>query len=444
MMIKQNKQAIVPENFNWQTLEILELQEKVKERIIISYADMLFDKIMIVILEAGLGFSVKEVKMSLYKRKRSKYFYVDVTYNNLRIRKSTKCENKRDAEKVKLYLLFKMMGFVPDPNQNQLCLTKLPETTLPSFTEVSQKYLEEKASTTKSFDREKLCHRDVVKYFGTKRIDKITSRDIHTFLQAERNRKCRGGKNISPRTINYNRGYLYRVFEFAINVYGWIEINPVKNIKPLPQDNIRDRILSSEEEDILLGSIEKEWLRDVVKFTLATSLRISEVAELRKSNFFIGEEIPFFKLKREKGNTWTEFPIISPELMDIIKKYLYTIKGDIFFCDESGEKLNSDKIYNHYKRAVKKAGLLNLVFHDLRRTFFSRLRLKGCNQTVAEYLMGHKEKELTRRYLAYDLRLIAEELKRIESLKDIYGTHTSHFKEIKQFEDTKKVSQVVV
>jgi len=57
MMIKQNKQAIVPENFNWQTLEILELQEKVKERIIISYADMLFDKIMIVILEAGLGFS---------------------------------------------------------------------------------------------------------------------------------------------------------------------------------------------------------------------------------------------------------------------------------------------------------------------------------------------------------------------------------------------------
>jgi integrase len=446
-MMTDNATTVLTQHLTTEQLEDLELQKKAKDYIINNTVDMLFDSIMTEILEAGSGFSSKEVKqMSLYKRKGSPYYYASLTYGNLpRIRRSTCCENKRDAEKVKLHLLLKMMNLVPASNQNQLCPMEPQENLPPFFSEVSQKYLDEKASTLISYKREMMCHKDVIKHFGTKRVDKITPQDINSFIQKERTRKVRGGKTLSARSINYNRGYLHRVFEFAQDVYDWVQTNPVNKIDPLPQDNMRDRVLSPEEEKILLPCIEKEWLKDIVNFTLLTGLREGEVAGLRKSNFQMDGEIPYFKLKREKGKIWTEFPVIFPELAGIINKYLYSrSKGDTFFCDEAGKQLNASKIYNHYRKAVKKTSLKHLVFQDLRRTFFSRIRLNGCNPTVAEYLMGHKQKELVARYLSYNLNSIAEELKRIERLKDIYVTHTSHFDKNRGIaEDVKMVPALV-
>jgi len=229
-----------------------------------------------------------------------------------------------------------------------------------------------------------------------------------------------------------------------MNVYGWVQTNPVRKIDPLPQDNMRSRILSPEEEKILFASTDKEWLKDVVEFTLATGLRIGEVADLRKSNFSMDGKVPYFKIKREKGNVWTEFPIVSPEIEGIISRYLSASKGDTFFCDESGKQLNANKIYNHFRKAVKKAGLQNLWFQDLRRTFYSRLRLKGCNPTVAEYLMGHKQKELVARYLSYDLNSIADELKRIEGLKDNSVTHMTHSEKNRGLGEEAKTTQTLV
>jgi len=55
-----------------------------------------------------------------------------------------------------------------------------------------------------------------------------------------------------------------------MNVYGWVQTNPVNNIDPLPQDNIRTRVLSPEEKNTLLLCIDKEWMKDIVNFTLAT------------------------------------------------------------------------------------------------------------------------------------------------------------------------------
>jgi|LSQX01.3.fsa_nt_gb integrase len=429
MFTISNVNSVGMTGFSSEGLQEFILQQKINDVTIMLYVDELFEKITSKILEsgAGWGFSWKGDEMTLYKRERSRYFYVDINYNNLRIRRTTKCEDKRSAEMVKLCLTLKMMNVLPVSNQNLVYPMEPQEKPKPFFQEVSQQYLEEKASTLKSHKREVLCHTNVVKYFGKMRIDKIEPQDIHAFIQKERKRKVRGGKTISATSINYNRGYLHRLFEFAVNVLGLVDVNPVKKISPLPQDNMRDRVLLLEEERKLLPCIEKEWLKDIVKFTILTGLRISEVAGLRKSNFFVDEKIPYFKLKREKANISTEFPIVFLELEGIINKYLYATKGDIFFCDESGKQINSDKIYNHYKKAVKKAGLQDLNFHDLRRTFFSRIRLGGCNPTVAEYLMGHKQKELVARYLSYDLRSIAVELKKIEGMEDIYVTHTSHF-----------------
>ncbi|MDD3807445.1 MAG: hypothetical protein PHE86_05355 [Candidatus Marinimicrobia bacterium] len=185
-------------------LEDLLLQKKIGDYIITAQVDALFENVMTEILDAGGGFSSKEAKkMSLYKRKGSPYYYVSLTYGNLpRIRRSTCCENKRDAEKVKLHLLLKMMNLVPASNQSLLCPT--------------------------------------------------------------------------------------------------VTVNPVRNIDPLPEENFRDRVLSPEEEKMLLSCIDREWLRDITTFALLSGLRIGELSGLRKSNFHMTGEIPYFKI-RQRG-----------------------------------------------------------------------------------------------------------------------------------------------
>src|SRR5262249_51576243 len=49
--------------------------------------------------------------------------------------------------------------------------------------------------------------------------------------------------------------------------------------------------------------------------------------------------------------------------------------------------------------AVKRAGLGDLHFHDLRHTFGSRLAMRGVSAQVIQQLMGHKDLQTTQRYM---------------------------------------------
>lgn len=385
-------------------------------------ADTLFEKVEMELLgtgqETGL-LAKKEAVMPLYKRKRSPYYYFDLCCKGFRKRLSTRCTNKKDANQVMLLVTAKFLG---DSH-------KLEEKAdnVPTFREASEKYLAEQCQQKRSYEREKSCHKTLLPTFGNMRIDKITAPIINTWLQKEKQRIVRGDKKMAPRSININRGYLHRVFEFSKNVCQWIDDNPVKRIRPLPDDNIRDRILSREEEIRLLEACRTEWLKDAVRFSLKTGLRIGEIAGLQHNNFFLDCETPHFKISREKSRITTEFPLVSEHLLEIVHKYKANHQdGEYFFRDESGKPLTRYKIGHCFRRTLKKAGLEGLVFHDLRRTFFTRLRWQGCNPTLAEYLMGHKLPSLVARYMVFKPGDIANEMRKLEAKSQSHVTHTSH------------------
>ncbi len=51
-----------------------------------------------------------------------------------------------------------------------------------------------------------------------------------------------------------------------------------------------------------------------------------------------------------------------------------------------------------FNPAMKKAGIENFRWHDLRHTFASRLVMKGNDLRTVQDLMGHKKIEITFRY----------------------------------------------
>jgi integrase len=83
-------------------------------------------------------------------------------------------------------------------------------------------------------------------------------------------------------------------------------------------------------------------------------------------------------------------------------------EGSIF-VGRGGERLLGPRHW--FEDAVRKAGLRDFTWHDLRHTFASRLAMQGVDIRTIAALMGHKTIQMTMRYahLAPEHKLVAVE-----------------------------------
>jgi integrase len=82
------------------------------------------------------------------------------------------------------------------------------------------------------------------------------------------------------------------------------------------------------------------------------------------------------------------------------------------FVGEYGGYLDGSALRRRYTAALKRAGLRQLRFHDLRHTFGTRMIAKADIRRVQEW-MGHADVATTMKYLHYverpdEARLVAE------------------------------------
>lgn len=81
------------------------------------------------------------------------------------------------------------------------------------------------------------------------------------------------------------------------------------------------------------------------------------------------------------------FKLRVSERKDRQKEYVLTFRGEAV-----------GTIYTAFKAAMKKAGIENFRFHDLRHTFASQLILKGGTLKDVQEILGHKNMTMTLRY----------------------------------------------
>ena len=72
---------------------------------------------------------------------------------------------------------------------------------------------------------------------------------------------------------------LSKAFSLAVKEWEWLKDNPVSKVPREKEDNERDRWLTVDEEQSLLGN-SPEWLRDIILFNLHTGLRQDELLSL--------------------------------------------------------------------------------------------------------------------------------------------------------------------
>ena len=91
---------------------------------------------------------------------------------------------------------------------------------------------------------------------------------------------------------------------------------------------------------------------------------------------------------------------VAAALAQLGQRERFTGDDDLVFPGTFGGFLDADALSRRYGKALERAGLRRLRFHDLRHTFGTAMIAKADIVRVQEW-MGHADIQTTRRYLHY-------------------------------------------
>jgi len=94
------------------------------------------------------------------------------------------------------------------------------------------------------------------------------------------------------------------------------------------------------------------------------------------------------------------------------------LKNDYVFTTKSARRISARNLQREFTKACLKAGIEDLVFHDLRHTFGTWLAQNGVDiYTIARY-MGHRSLESTKRYLHHNADSLKAAIGTIEKMAE--------------------------
>jgi integrase len=253
----------------------------------------------------------------------------------------------------------------------------------------------------------------IVPALGELRVEDVTSAHVEAWITAFERK---------PSTRTKALVLLHGIFQRAKKVYG-LPVNPVVEVEKPPQTRSGDiEVFSPEEVWALARAAESEQDRAIFLAAAFTGLRMGELIALHWRDVDFAGSLLRVRAgyaggvlttpKSGKVRSVPLAPDVAQTLARLAGRELFTAEDDLVFPGETGEFLDGSALRRRYKVALKRAGLRQLRFHDLRHTFGTRMIAKADIRRVQEW-MGHADIQTTMRYLHYapreeDARLVAE------------------------------------
>lgn len=237
-----------------------------------------------------------------------------------------------------------------------------------------------------------------------KRYASIWKRDLGDLLARDvvpgdidnwrREQKLRG---ISNATINRYTAFLKMVFNLGISDE-IVDSNPLahRRVKPLEENAPRERVLSFEEEDLLLPELAPVDQAALV-ISLNSGMRQGEILGLKRSD--IDFERRLAKLRTTKAGKQQVVPLNALALAAItfmMNRHDY----ELLFPNEAGTgPMSGARMTNRIKEAAAKLGMKDVLFHTARHTFITRLAQDGHDIGVIKAAARHSTITMTDSYM---------------------------------------------
>jgi integrase len=210
-----------------------------------------------------------------------------------------------------------------------------------------------------------------------------------------------------PAIINRELACLKAMFNVARTgllhlPYGVPDDNPVNSVKFFDERNVRDRVLTSEEFQLMLG-VSPDYLKPILRCAYYTGMRRGEILALTWDK--VDLKAGFIRLKDTDTKTDAARSIpIGRELRDVLSHLAVALDAQgkrvayVFTCN--GQRMKSIK--RVFMKVRQETGITNSVFHDFHHRATTNLRRAGVDALTAMKITGHKTMAVFKRYDTID------------------------------------------
>lgn len=201
-------------------------------------------------------------------------------------------------------------------------------------------------------------------------------------------------ERVAPATVNRKLAFLGAVVNAAHREWLWME-RSVK-IKLLPGEVVRRRFLTPEEVTRLVEALPRPFA-DMALLSVATGLRQGNVLKLRWSQVDLAKRR--ITLSHEVMKNGLPFSLPLNETATAVLRTWLGQHQDFVFAEEGVRELPS----RTWAKALEKAGLVDVRWHDLRHTWASLMRQAGVGLDDLQELGGWETRSMVQRYAHLDV-----------------------------------------
>ncbi|WP_338835135.1 tyrosine-type recombinase/integrase [Bradyrhizobium septentrionale] len=356
---------------------------------------------------------------------RGRFYHYDIMVDGRRARGSTKCVDIAEAAIVVERIKSRMLREAAERREAGAPV----DATFDAIADACWKSI--KATLRTSGERPSMRARRreflrVVMAFGPQTMG--SQMDYHRFVEVRdrllndpaparkrgRPRKS-GGKGMTPKSVGNLMKTAMRILNFGATRLGLtLPDRPQPPYADLiPTVTPRSRYLREGSEERRLLALLDPDLADVIRFALETGLRWNELAGLQWDDVDGVEESVTVYLKGKGHDPIPHTVFLSETALTILdhrraqtqSQHVFTTKAEAeTHCDDivypAGAQVpwTYNRMHRQFAPALRKAGIQDFGFHDLRRTAARRLWLDS-NIEVAAAFLGHKDTKTTLAYL---------------------------------------------
>jgi len=255
----------------------------------------------------------------------------------------------------------------------------------------------------------------ILEFFGeAKQLYRITPLDIEEFKKKRKETPTRWRRVRSDIAVNRELETLRHMLNKGVQ-WGMLNENPFDRFKDhilFEEKNDRIRYLTEDEIKRLLG-VSPPYLKNIIKAALLTGLRKGDILNLKWSNVDLEKGLLFYteQKKREK----LSIKVLNSDMVDLLMN-IQKGKNDRIFCGPDGETLKD--VQRSFKTALKKSGISNFRFHDLRHTSASYMVMRGASMKAVQEHLGHTTLTMTQKYSHLSPDFQRSEVARLNGLCD--------------------------
>lgn len=324
--------------------------------------------------------------MAIYRQKGSSLWWIDITIAGRRIRESTGTADRKKAQEYHDRL--KAQGW-----EQQRLGTKAHHT----WREAVVRYLRESEGKA-SIENDRHALRWLDPYLGEKTLDQIDKATVEHII-AERQkpyvriyksgqkRECKPGVDTVNRFLSTLRALLYK----ARDEWEWIERAP--KVKTLKGAKSRVRWITRAEADKLIAEL-PEHLAAMAEFSLQTGLRRANVTHLEWSQVDLARKTAWVTGDKTKNGKSLAVPL-SSKAVETLEAWRGEHPRWVF--PKAGKPVHQTSTKAWFE-ALKRAGIEDFCWHDLRHTWASWHVQSGTPLHVLQELGGWSSLKMVQRY----------------------------------------------